>query len=66
MGFSGSSDGKESACSARDSGSIAELERSPGEGSGSLLQYSCLGSSLDRGAWQATVPEVTEAGLLQL
>jgi len=28
--------------------------RSPGEGDGNLLQYSCLGNSLDRGAWRAT------------
>ena len=38
-----------------DVGSIPELGRSPGEGSGKPLQYSCLGNPLDRGAWQATV-----------
>ena len=36
-------------------GSIPGLGRSPGEGNGNLLQYSCLENSLDRGAWPATV-----------
>ena len=36
------------------------LGKSPGEGNGNLLQYSCLENSVDRGAWQATVPGVTE------
>ena len=34
---------------------IPGSERSPGEGSGNPLQYSCLGNPMDRGAWQATV-----------
>ena len=38
----GGSDGKESACSAGDLGSIPGLGRSPGQGNGNLLQYSCL------------------------
>ena len=38
-----------------DLGSILGLERSPGEGHGYLLQYSCLENSMDRGAQQATV-----------
>ena len=42
MGFSGSSGGKESACNAGDPGSIPGLGRSPGEGIGYPLQYSCL------------------------
>ena len=46
--FSGSSDGKESACSAGDLGSIPRLGRSPGEGNGNPLQYSCLENSMDR------------------
>ena len=54
MGFPGGS-GKELVCSARDSGSIPGLGRSPGEGTGNPLQYSCLENSMDRGAWQATV-----------
>ena len=39
----------------RDTGSILELGRSPGEGNGNLLQYSCLENSMDRGAWWAPV-----------
>ena len=53
-GFPGSSDGKESACNAGDPGSIPKLRRSPGEGTGYPLQYSCLENSKDRGAWWAT------------
>ena len=45
---------------ARDVGSIPGLERSPGEGNGNPLQYSCLGNRMDRGAWQATVYGVTK------
>ena len=48
MGFPGSSDGKKSACSARDLGLIPGLGRSPGEGTGNLLQYSYLENSMDR------------------
>ena len=43
-----------------DSGSIPGLERSPGEGNGDPLQYSCLENSMARGAWQATVHGVTK------
>ena len=39
----------------RDEGSIPGLGRSPGVGNSNPLQYSCLGKSMDRGAWQATV-----------
>ena len=39
-------------------GLIPELERSPGEGNGCPLQYSCLENSMSRGAWQATFHEV--------
>ena len=49
-GFPGYSGGKESACSAGDPGSIPGLGRSPGEGNGYPLQYSCLDNSMDRGA----------------
>jgi len=52
--------GKESACSARDVGSIRGSGRSPGEENDNTLQYSCLGSSIDRGAWQAIVHGVTK------
>ena len=44
----------------RDAGSIPGLGRSPGEGNGSPLQYSCLGNPMDRGAWQATVHGVAK------
>ena len=50
LGFPGGSDGKESACNAGDPGSIPKLERSPGEGNGYPLQYSCLQNSMDRRA----------------
>ena len=45
---------KKSAFSAGDSGSIPGLGRSPGEGNGYPLQYSCLVKSMNRGAWRAT------------
>ena len=46
-----SSVGKESTCNIEDLGSIPELGRSPGEGNGNPLQYSCLENPMDRGAW---------------
>ena len=49
-GFPDGSDGKESACSAGDLGSIPGLGESPGEGNGNPLQYSCLENPMDRGA----------------
>ena len=49
VGFPGSSDGKESACNAGDPGSIPGSGRSPGEGNGNPLQYSCLENPMDRG-----------------
>ena len=55
QGFPGDSDGKESACSAGDLGSIPGLGISPGEGNGNPLQNSCLENSMNRGPWQATV-----------
>ena len=51
MDFPGGSDGKVSAYYAEDPGSIPGLGRSPGEGNGNPLQYSCLENSMDRGAW---------------
>ena len=47
MGFPGGSDGKESACSVRDPGSVPGLGRTPGEGNGYPLQYSDLENSMD-------------------
>ena len=61
MGFPDSSVGKESACSAGDLGSIPGLGRSPLEGNGNPLQYSCLENPMDRGAWQATVHGVAKS-----
>ena len=55
LGFPGGSDSKESACNAGDPGSISGSGRSPGEGNGSPLLYSCLENSIGRGAWWATV-----------
>jgi len=54
LSFPGGSDGKESTCNAADLGWI------PGEGNSYPLQYSGLENSMHRGAWQATVHEVTE------
>ena len=56
-----SSDGKESVCNAGDLGSIPGSGRSPGEGNGNSLQYSCLENPMDRGAWQATVHVVAKS-----
>ena len=47
-------------------GSIPGSGRSPGVGNGNLLQYSCLESSMDRGAWWATVHRVTESDTTEL
>ena len=44
----------------RDMGLIPGLGRSPGEGNGNPLQYSCLENSMDRGAWRVTVHGVTK------
>ena len=57
----GSSDGKESACNARDLGLIPGSGRSPREGNGNPLQCSCLENPMDRRAWQATVHGVTRS-----
>ena len=51
MDFPGGSDGKVSAYNAEDPGSIPGLGRSPGEGNGNSLQYSCLENTMDGGAW---------------
>ena len=50
-----------SAYKAEDLGSIPELGRSPGEGNGNPLQYSCLENPIDGGAWYATVHGVTKS-----
>ena len=56
--FPHSSVGKESTCNAGDLGSIPGLGRSPREGNGNPLHYSCLENPVDRGAWWATVHRV--------
>ena len=56
---------KESACSegeSRDVGLIPGLGRSPGDGNGNPLEYSCLENPTDRGAWRATVRGVVKSG----
>ena len=58
--FPGGSDGKASAYNAGDLGSNPGLGRSPGEGNSNPFQYSCLGYSMGRGAWQATVYGLTK------
>ena len=58
--FPGGSGGKESACNVGDLGSIPGSGRSPGEGNGNPLQYSCLGNPMGRGAWQARVRGITD------
>ena len=50
--------GKALACNAGDVGLTPGLGRSPGEGNGNPLQYSCLEDPVERGAWQAAVHEV--------
>ena len=58
--FPGGSDGKESACNAGDPDLIPGSGRSPGEGNGNPLQYSCLENPMDKEAWQATVHGVAK------
>ena len=64
MDFPGDSNDKESAHNAGDTGSIPGSGRSPREGNGYPLQNSCLENPMDRGAWQATVHEVTESQII--
>ena len=61
LGFPGDSVGKESAHNAGDLGSIPGSGRSSEEGNGNPLQYSCPETSMDRGAWQATVRGVPKS-----
>ena len=60
MGFPGGSVVKNPSVNAGDASLILGLVRSPGEGNGNPLQYSCLGNPMDRGVWWATVHRVTE------
>ena len=61
QGFPGGSEVKASACNAGDLGSIPGSGRSPGEENGNPLQYSCLETSMDGGAWWATVHGVAKS-----
>ena len=61
LGFPGGSEVKASACNAGDLGSILGSGRSPGEGNGNPLQYSCLENPMDRGAWWAIVHGVADS-----
>ena len=61
LSFPGNSDGKESACSTGGLGSIPGSGRSPGEGDGNPLRYSCLGNPSNRGGWWATVHGVAKS-----
>ena len=60
MGFPGGSEVTASARNAGDPGSIPGSGKSPGEGIGTPLQYSCLENSMDGGAWKAAVHGVAE------
>ena len=59
--YSGGSEVKESSCNVGDLGSIPGSGRSPGEGNGHPLQYSCLENPMDGGAWWATVHGVAKS-----
>ena len=61
--FPGVLDGKEFSCNPGDPHSIPGSGRSPREGTGNPLQYSCLGNPMDRGARWATVYRVTESDM---
>ena len=64
-GFPGGSEVKASASNAGDAGSIPGSGRSPGEGNGNPVQYSCLENPMDRGAWWATVHGVAESAMTE-
>ena len=59
--FPGGLEGKVSTCNVADPGSTPELGRSPEEGNGNPLQYSCLENPMDGGAWEAAVHGVTNS-----
>ena len=64
-GFPGGSEGKASARNVGNLGSIPESGRSPGEGNGNQLQYSCLENSMDREAEWAKVHGLTESDRIE-
>ena len=61
MGFLGGSMIKNPPANTGNLGPIPEMGRSPGEGNGNPLQYSCLGNPIDRGAWRSTVHGVPKS-----
>ena len=61
LGFPQWLNGKKFACQAGDVGLIPVSARSPGGGNGNPFQFSCLGNSMDRGAWRATVHGVAKS-----
>ena len=61
IGFPGGSEVKASACNVGDLGSIPGLGRSPGEGNGNPVQYSCLENPMYGEAWWATVHRVANS-----
>ena len=61
IGFPGGSEVKTSACNVEDLGSIPGLGRSPGEGNGNPLQYSCLENPMDGEGWWTTVHGVAKS-----
>ena len=61
MSFPDGSDGKESACNAGDLGLIPGSGRSPGDGNGNPLQFSCLEKPMDRGVWRAIILGVAKS-----
>ena len=64
-GFPGDSEGKASACNAGHLGLIPGSGRSPGEGNGNPLQYSCLENSTDGGAWHPIVYGIAESHMTE-
>ena len=61
ISYNGGTDSKEPTCDSGDPGWILGSGRSPGEGNGYPLQYSCLENAIDRGVWQATVHRVAKS-----
>ena len=66
MCFPGGSVVKKPSANAGDTSSIPRLRRSPGEGNGNSLQYSCLENPVDRGAWWVTVHRVAESDTMEV
>ena len=61
LGFPGGSVVKNPPAGAKDADLIPRLGRSPGKGNGNLLQYSCLGNPIDRGAWWTIILRVAKS-----